>query len=69
MRLLFPGYTVPLTLFEPFSRLAGGRLFGLQKNAGLRQFDVLEGKFPVTDLGRKLNENTGPFMETRRRCS
>ena len=25
---------------------------------------ALKGKFPVTDLGRRLDENTGPFMDT-----
>jgi len=56
--------SVPLAHFEPLSRIPGVRLLSLQKNAGLEQLDALAGKFPVTDLGRKLDENTGPFMDT-----
>jgi tetratricopeptide (TPR) repeat protein len=56
--------SIPLNLFEPLSRVPGVKLFSLQKNAGLDQLDALGGKFPVTDLGRKLDENTGPFMDT-----
>jgi ADP-heptose:LPS heptosyltransferase len=36
----------------------------LQKNAGLEQHDALAGKFPVTDLGRRLDATTGPFLDT-----
>jgi len=42
----------------------GVRLFSLQKNAGLEQLAVLQGKSPVTDLGSRLDETTGPFLET-----
>jgi tetratricopeptide (TPR) repeat protein/ADP-heptose:LPS heptosyltransferase len=56
--------SIPLEHFEPLSRVPGVRLFSLQKNAGLEQLAALNGKFPVTDLGRKLDEATGPFMDT-----
>ena len=46
------------------SKVPGVRLFSIQKNAGLDQLDALAGKFPVTDLGRRLDETTGPFMDT-----
>jgi tetratricopeptide (TPR) repeat protein len=56
--------SVPLSFFEPLSRVPGVQLFSLQKNAGLEQLDALGDKFPVTDLGRKLDETTGPFLDT-----
>jgi hypothetical protein len=40
------------------------KLYSIQKNTGLEQLDVLGGKFRVIDLGRKLDETTGPFMDT-----
>jgi hypothetical protein len=55
--------SIPLVHFEALSRIPGVRLFSIQKNTGLEQLDALGGKFPVTDLGRKLDENTGPFMD------
>jgi tetratricopeptide (TPR) repeat protein len=56
--------SIPLKYFEQLSRVPGVQLVSLQKNAGLDQLDGLNGKFPVVDLGRKLDENTGPFMDT-----
>ena len=46
------------------SRIPGVKLFSVRKNAGLEPLDALGDKFPVNDLGRKLDENTGPFMVT-----
>jgi hypothetical protein len=56
--------SIPLATYEPLSRVPGVRLFSLQKNAGLDQLDALNGTFPVTDLGRRLDETTGPFLDT-----
>ncbi len=56
--------SIPLAIFEPLSRVPGVRLFSLQKYAGLEQLDALGGEFPVTDLGRELDENTGTFVDT-----
>jgi hypothetical protein len=56
--------SVPLTTYEPLARIPGVRLFSLQKNAGLEQLDALKGKFPVVELGRRLDETTGPFLDT-----
>jgi Family of unknown function (DUF6165) len=56
--------SIPLVNFEPLARVPGVKLLSLQKNAGLEQLDALGGKFPVIDLGRKLDETAGPFLET-----
>ena len=44
--------------------MPGVKLFSLQKNDGVEQLDALAGKFAVTDLGRRLDESTGPFLDT-----
>ncbi|MGO9462803.1 MAG: DUF6165 family protein [Isosphaeraceae bacterium] len=56
--------SIPLAHFEPISRVPGVKLFSIQKNDGREQLDALAGKFTVTDLGRRLDENTGPFLDT-----
>ncbi len=56
--------SIPLAQFEPLARVPGVRLFSLQKNAGLEQLAALQGRFPVTDLGSRQDETTGPFLET-----
>src|SRR5262249_13662152 len=43
---------------------AGSPAIQPPKNAGLDQLDALNGKFPVTELGRRLDETTGPFLDT-----
>ena len=40
------------------------RLFSIQQIHGLDQLQALDGKFPVTDLGPRLNQTTRPFMDT-----
>jgi hypothetical protein len=65
-----PGYpadrerSTQLAYFEPFARLPGVRLFSLQKGVGSDQMAQLGGRFPVVDLGPRLDETTGPFLET-----
>jgi tetratricopeptide (TPR) repeat protein len=54
----------PLTCFEPLARVPGVRLFSLQKGFGSEQLDAPSLAFPVTDLGRRLDERTGAFIET-----
>jgi tetratricopeptide (TPR) repeat protein/ADP-heptose:LPS heptosyltransferase len=56
--------SVPLACFEPLARVPGVRLFSLQKNTGIEQLDALAGGLPATDLGRRLDETTGPFLDT-----
>jgi hypothetical protein len=56
--------SISLDYFEPLSRVPGAQLFSFQKNAGLEQLAAFKGRFPVTDLGSKLDESTGPFLDT-----
>ena len=56
--------SIPLASFEPLARIPGVRLFSIQQLHGLDQLKAVEGMFPVTDLGARLNQATGPFMDT-----
>jgi tetratricopeptide (TPR) repeat protein len=65
-----PGYpgdaerSTRLAYFEPLARVPGVRLLSLQKGPGLEQLAEVAGRFPVVDLGRRLDEMSGPFMDT-----
>jgi hypothetical protein len=65
-----PGYRMdrlrsfPLSHFEPLARLPGVRLVSLQKGPGVEQLRELDGRFPVVDLAGRLDEASGPFMDT-----
>jgi Flp pilus assembly protein TadD len=50
--------------FEPLARVPGVQLFSLQKGEGTEQLAALSGRFPVVDLGSRLDETTAPFLET-----
>ncbi len=54
----------PLALLEPVARVPGVRLFSLQKGAGAEQLGRLGGRFAVTDLGSRLDETAGPFLDS-----
>jgi Flp pilus assembly protein TadD len=54
--------SIPLACFEPLARLDGVRLFSLQKGLGVEQIGACG--FPVVDLGSRLDETTGAFMDT-----
>jgi Flp pilus assembly protein TadD len=56
--------SIPLAQFAPLARVAGVRLYSLQKGPGMEQMAANAGCFPVTDLGSRLDETTGAFMET-----
>ena len=56
--------SIALSCFEPLARLEGVRLFSLQKGAGLQQLRDLSGAWPIEDLGSRLDEASGPFMDT-----
>jgi tetratricopeptide (TPR) repeat protein len=56
--------SMPLRHFAALARVPGVRLFSLQKYDGLEQLKALDGAFPVVDLGSRLDEATGPFMDT-----
>ncbi len=52
----------PLAHFAPLARLPGVRLISLQKGFGSEQIAKVD--FPVLDLSSRLDEATGPFMDT-----
>jgi tetratricopeptide (TPR) repeat protein len=56
--------SIPLKYFEPLSRIPGVRLISIQKNNGHDQLKELGQKFGIFDLGRRLDESTGPFLDT-----
>jgi hypothetical protein len=56
--------SIPLAQFAPLAAIAGVRLLSLQKGPGVEQLDTVEGWFPVDDLAGRLDEQSGPFMDT-----
>lgn len=56
--------SIPLSHFESLAGVKGVRLFSLQKNEGTEQLAGRANRFPVIDLGPKVDEAAGPFMDT-----
>jgi hypothetical protein len=56
--------SIPLEYFEPLARIPGVRLISLQKNHGQEQLKAHGERFGIHDLGPRLDEQTGPFMDT-----
>lgn len=56
--------SVPLGCFAPMARLEGVRLFSLQKGPGIEQLRAAGDRFPIIDLGQRLDETAGAFMDT-----
>jgi tetratricopeptide (TPR) repeat protein len=56
--------SIPLIEFAPLSAVERVRLFSLQKGPGSEELSTLGGRFAVTDLASRLDERTGPFMDT-----
>jgi tetratricopeptide (TPR) repeat protein len=56
--------SIPLKHFAALARLPGIRLFSLQKGIGSEQRQAMLGQFYVVDLGCRLDETTGAFMDT-----
>src|SRR5205823_3734545 len=54
--------SVPLTEFAPLANIQSVRVFSLQKKDGLDQ--LAAAPFALTDLGPRLDETTGAFMDT-----
>src|SRR5262249_42956777 len=59
----------PLAKLAPLARLPGGRIFSLQKGFGLEQLEALPqgdepNRFSVVELGSRLDNTTGPFVDT-----
>ena len=46
------------------AQLPGVELVSLQKGPGTEQLRAVADRFAVTDLGSRLDETTGPFVET-----
>jgi tetratricopeptide (TPR) repeat protein/ADP-heptose:LPS heptosyltransferase len=53
---------IPLASFAPLTQLAGVRLFSLQKGAGSEQ--LVQESLPIIDLGSRIDEEAGPFIDT-----
>src|SRR5258707_1243437 len=56
--------SVPLRHFAPLARVAGVRLFSLQKGPAREQIRETARQFAVTDLGSTLDEKGGAFLDT-----
>jgi hypothetical protein len=54
----------PITCFAALARVPGVRLFSLQKGLGAEQLEVARAEVPVVDLGPRLDESSGAFMDT-----
>jgi Tfp pilus assembly protein PilF len=54
--------SIPLAQFAPLASLPGVRLVSLQKGFGSEQVAAVD--FPILDLSDRLDETTGPFMDT-----
>jgi hypothetical protein len=56
--------SIPLKFFGLFARVAGVQFISLQKGIGTEQLSQLPEGFRVLDLGDRLDEAAGPFMDT-----
>lgn len=56
--------SIPLAHFAPLAKVAGVRLISIQKNHGSEQLPAFASEHHVLDLGKRLDESTGPFMDT-----
>jgi tetratricopeptide (TPR) repeat protein len=63
----FPGdryRSIPLGSFAPLAKLEGVGFYSLQKGLGSEQLAGVAGQMDVTDLGPRLDESSGAFMDT-----
>ncbi len=56
--------SVPLAEFAPLAAVPGVTLVSLQKGFGSEQLAALAGRFRVVDLASRLDESSGPFVDT-----
>jgi tetratricopeptide (TPR) repeat protein len=56
--------SIPLAQFAPLARMPGVQLISLQKGPGTEQLSARTDQFPVLDLGSRLDEVSGAFMDT-----
>lgn len=59
-----PFRVIALAHFAPLARIEGVHFFSLQKGAGSEQLRDVAADWPITDLGPRLDEESGPFMDT-----
>jgi tetratricopeptide (TPR) repeat protein len=55
--------SIPLPEFAPLAELPGVQLVSLQHGPASEQLRAVAGRWPVTDLGGRLDEEAGPFMD------
>jgi Flp pilus assembly protein TadD len=56
--------SMPLTYFSRLAEVPGVQLISLQKGAGSEQLREQSTRFPILDLGSRLDETTGAFVDT-----
>ncbi len=56
--------SIPLSCFEPLASLPAIHLVSLQKGAGAEELQEARDHFPVIDLGSRLDETSGAFLDT-----
>ncbi len=56
--------SIPLAEWKPLAEVEGIRLISLQKGPGSEQLRQLDGNFDVIDLGSRLDQTNGAFMDT-----
>lgn len=56
--------SIRLEQFEPLARLPGVQLYSLQKGFGSEQIGQVASRFAIVDLGGRLDQTTGPFLDT-----
>ncbi len=56
--------SIPLVQWKPLAEVEGVQLISLQKGPGSEQLRGLAGAFKVVDLGARLDQTTGAFMDT-----
>jgi hypothetical protein len=56
--------SIPLARFAPLARLRGVQLVSLQNGPGSEQLREVASQFSVFDLGSRLDETAGAFMDT-----
>jgi tetratricopeptide (TPR) repeat protein len=56
--------SIPMKHFGMLAQLGGVELISLQKGPAADQLATLKSQLPIVDLGRKLDETAGAFMDT-----
>jgi hypothetical protein len=56
--------SIPLAQFEALARVPGVQLISLQKGPGTEQLAAVADRFRIIDLAARLDELTGPFLDT-----